>query len=119
MAGGGGAYCRDPVGAGLHQPDDRTDRERRSALFRLICHRAFALGMVDRRRTNDPRQDSVGRELEEEHLPERIRFTRRKPASQEHGCRVMDKETLVYDSGHAPLVGRLWARMRKDRKAHL
>jgi hypothetical protein len=31
----------------------------------------------------------------------------------------MDKETLVYDSGHAPLVGRLWARMRKDRKAHL
>ena len=38
----------------------------------------FAMGMVDRLAdVADPRQDSVGRELEEEHLPERIRLSRR------------------------------------------
>src|SRR5450756_1914019 len=38
----------------------------------------FALGMVDRLAdVADPRHDAVGRELEEEHLPERIRLSRR------------------------------------------
>ena len=38
----------------------------------------FALGMVDRLAdVADPRHDSVGLELEEEHLPERIRLSRR------------------------------------------
>ncbi|MGD1096839.1 MAG: helix-turn-helix domain-containing protein [Bryobacteraceae bacterium] len=38
----------------------------------------FALGMVDRLADiADPRHDSVGLELEEEHLPERIRLSRR------------------------------------------
>ena len=38
----------------------------------------FALGMADRLADiADPRHDSVGLELEEEHLPERIRLSRR------------------------------------------
>jgi hypothetical protein len=38
----------------------------------------FALGMADRLADiADPRHDSVGLELEEEHLPERIRLARR------------------------------------------
>ena len=38
----------------------------------------FALGMADRLAdVADPRDDAVGRELEEEHLPERIRLSRR------------------------------------------
>jgi transcriptional regulator with XRE-family HTH domain len=38
----------------------------------------FALGMAARLAdVADPRHDNVGRELEEEHLPERIRFSRR------------------------------------------
>jgi DNA-binding XRE family transcriptional regulator len=38
----------------------------------------FALGMVDRLADiADPRHDAVGRALEEEHLPERIRLSRR------------------------------------------
>lgn len=38
----------------------------------------FALGMAERLAdVADPRHDSVGRELEEEHLPERIRLSRR------------------------------------------
>jgi len=42
----------------------------------------FALGMADRLAdVADPRHDAVGRELEEEHLPERIRLSRRKPES--------------------------------------
>lgn len=43
----------------------------------------FALGMADRLAdVADPRHDSVGRELEEEHLPERIRLPRpRKPGT--------------------------------------
>lgn len=41
----------------------------------------FALGMVDRLAdVADPRHDSVGLELEEEHLPQRIRLPRRKSA---------------------------------------
>jgi DNA-binding XRE family transcriptional regulator len=41
----------------------------------------FALGMVDRLAdVADPRHDSVGLELEEEHLPQRIRLSRRKSA---------------------------------------
>src|SRR5208283_3022437 len=39
----------------------------------------FTLGMTDRLAdVADPRYDTVGRELEEEHLPERIRLPRRK-----------------------------------------
>jgi transcriptional regulator with XRE-family HTH domain len=38
----------------------------------------FALGMADRLAdVADPRHDTVGMELEEEHLPERIRLSRR------------------------------------------
>jgi transcriptional regulator with XRE-family HTH domain len=45
----------------------------------------FALGMADRLAdVADPRHDAVGRELEEEHLPERIRLSRRqKPPKAE------------------------------------
>jgi len=40
----------------------------------------FVLGMIDRLvDLADPRNDAVGRELEEEHLPQRIRFSRRPP----------------------------------------
>ncbi len=40
----------------------------------------FTLGMADRLAdVADPRHDAIGRELEEEHLPERIRLPRRKP----------------------------------------
>jgi transcriptional regulator with XRE-family HTH domain len=39
----------------------------------------FALGMADRLAdVADPRDDAVGLELEEEHLPERIRLPRRR-----------------------------------------
>ncbi len=42
----------------------------------------FSLGMQDRLAdVADPRHDDVGRELEEEHLPERIRLARRKKPS--------------------------------------
>ena len=38
----------------------------------------FVLGMIDRLvDLADPRNDAVGRELEEEHLPQRIRFSHR------------------------------------------
>jgi len=38
----------------------------------------FALGMIDRLAdVADPRHDAVGRELEEEHLPERVRLPRK------------------------------------------
>ena len=41
----------------------------------------FALGMVDRLAdVADPHHDSVGLELEEEHLPKRIRLSRRNSA---------------------------------------
>jgi transcriptional regulator with XRE-family HTH domain len=41
----------------------------------------FALGMSERLGDiADPRHDAIGRELEEEHLPQRIRLSRRKPA---------------------------------------
>ena len=45
----------------------------------------FALGMVDRLAdVADPRHDTVGLELEEEHLPQRIRLSRRqKPIKPE------------------------------------
>jgi len=43
----------------------------------------FALGMADRLAdVADPRHDTVGLELEEEHLPERIRLSRRQKASK-------------------------------------
>jgi hypothetical protein len=43
----------------------------------------FALGMVERLAdVADPRYDSVGLELEEEHLPERIRLSRRNKPSK-------------------------------------
>jgi hypothetical protein len=47
----------------------------------------FALGMADRLAgVADPRHDTVGLELEEEHLPERIRLSRKqKPAKPETG----------------------------------
>jgi hypothetical protein len=46
----------------------------------------FTLGMADRLAdVADPRHDAVGRELEEEHLPERIRLSRpKKPAPPEN-----------------------------------
>lgn len=45
----------------------------------------FALGMDDRLAdVADPRHDAVGRELEEEHLPERIRLPRRERSSPEN-----------------------------------
>jgi hypothetical protein len=41
----------------------------------------FTLGMIDRLAdVADPRHDAIGRELEEEHLPQRIRLPRRKPS---------------------------------------
>jgi hypothetical protein len=44
----------------------------------------FALGMVGRLAdVADPRHDSVGLALEEEHLPERIRLPRRKKAEKD------------------------------------
>jgi hypothetical protein len=43
----------------------------------------FALGMADRLAdVADPRHDSVGLELEEEHLPQRIRLPRRQKPSK-------------------------------------
>ena len=47
----------------------------------------FSLGMIDRLTdVADPRHDAVGRELEEEHLPERIRLSRpRKPKPKTTG----------------------------------
>jgi hypothetical protein len=43
----------------------------------------FSLGMVDRLAdVADPRHDAIGRELEEEHLPERIRLPRRQMAGK-------------------------------------
>ena len=43
----------------------------------------FALGMVDRLADiADPRHDAVGRALEEEHLPQRIRLSRRQEAAK-------------------------------------
>ena len=43
----------------------------------------FVLGMIDRLGDlADPKHDSVGLELEEEHLPERIRLSRRKKSEK-------------------------------------
>ena len=39
----------------------------------------FSLGMIDRlAEVASPAQDAIGRQLEEEHLPQRIRLPRRK-----------------------------------------
>jgi hypothetical protein len=47
----------------------------------------FTLGMSDRfADVADPRHDTVGRELDEEHLPERIRLPRRKQSPQSTGA---------------------------------
>jgi transcriptional regulator with XRE-family HTH domain len=47
----------------------------------------FALGMIDRfADVADPRYDIVGRELEEEHLPERIRLPRRNKHPESTGA---------------------------------
>lgn len=44
----------------------------------------FALGMLDRLAdVADPRHDTLGRELEEEHLPQRIRLPKRSPAKKD------------------------------------
>lgn len=44
----------------------------------------FVLGMLDRLAdVADPRYDTLGRELEEEHLPQRIRLPKRTPAKKE------------------------------------
>ncbi len=49
----------------------------------------FALGMVQRLAdVADPRHDAVGRELEEEHLPKRIRLSRGKKPSKAEGARA-------------------------------
>jgi hypothetical protein len=46
----------------------------------------FTLGMSDRfGDVADPRHDTVGRELEEEHLPERIRLPRRRSSPENTG----------------------------------
>ena len=46
----------------------------------------FSLGMLERLAdVADPRHDAVGRELEEEHLPERIRLSRRQKHSKPKG----------------------------------
>src|ERR1035438_5544478 len=46
----------------------------------------FALGMAERLAdVADPRHDSIGLELEEEHLPERIRISRRPRPSKPMG----------------------------------
>jgi hypothetical protein len=43
----------------------------------------FVLGMVDRLAdVADPRHDAVGLELEEEHLPQRIRLPRRQKGAR-------------------------------------
>ena len=45
----------------------------------------FSLGMIERLSDiADPRHDVVGRELEEEHLPQRIRLPRRRKLSPEN-----------------------------------
>ena len=45
----------------------------------------FTLGMIERfSDVADPRHDAVGRELEEEHLPQRIRLPRGKKSSPDH-----------------------------------
>lgn len=50
----------------------------------------FTLGMADRLAdVADPRHDAIGRELEEEHLPKRIRLPRRKKDSPPHHTKVM------------------------------
>ena len=48
----------------------------------------FTLCMVERfADVADPRHDTVGRELEEEHLPERIRLPRRKSMPENAGAK--------------------------------
>jgi transcriptional regulator with XRE-family HTH domain len=48
----------------------------------------FTLGMIERfADVADPRHDTVGRELEEEHLPERIRLPRRKSSPENTGAK--------------------------------
>jgi len=48
----------------------------------------FTLGMVERfADVADPRHDTIGRELEEEHLPERIRLPRRKSSPENTGAK--------------------------------
>jgi DNA-binding XRE family transcriptional regulator len=96
-----------PVTRALHKlgPDIRDARRRRRIPVAVLAQRAsisrmtlnkvekgdpgvslgacakvlFALGMVDRLAdVADPRHDAVGRELEEERLPQRIRSSRRR-----------------------------------------
>ena len=48
----------------------------------------FTLGMIERfADAADPRQDTVGRELEEEHLPKRIRLPRTKSSPENTGAK--------------------------------
>jgi transcriptional regulator with XRE-family HTH domain len=48
----------------------------------------FTLGMIERfADVADPRHDTIGRELEEEHLPERIRLPRRKSSPENTGAK--------------------------------
>jgi transcriptional regulator with XRE-family HTH domain len=48
----------------------------------------FTLGMIERLAdVADPRHDTVGRELDEEHLPERIRLPRRKSSPENTGVK--------------------------------
>ena len=69
----------------------------------------------------DPRHDSVGLELEEEHLPERIRLSRRQKPRKPESKGLSDGQGSSRIRGPARhalhLVGRLWARMRKDRES--
>ena len=79
----------------------------------------FVLGMIDRINTlADADEDALGRQLEEERLPKRIRLSRKKQQPAGHGTNVMmEAETLVYVdlSGKPYLVGRLWTRTRKEK----
>ncbi|MDZ7827675.1 MAG: hypothetical protein U5R48_18580 [Gammaproteobacteria bacterium] len=82
----------------------------------------FVLGVVDRLADLiDVRTDTVGLELQEEDLPQRIRRPRRPKgdAFGQAGSPVMDPETLVHvDIDGVPiLVGRLWTRTRRNRES--
>ncbi|MDA0204637.1 MAG: hypothetical protein O3A53_11730 [Acidobacteria bacterium] len=57
----------------------RVERGDPSVSLGLYSTVLFVLGMIDRLAdVADPRFDAVGRELEEERLPERVRLSRRK-----------------------------------------
>src|ERR1039458_2539916 len=63
----------------------------------------FSLGMVDRvAAVAAPRHDAIGRELEEEHLPERIRLPRRQMAGKPNATGGEGWRRKVSSSAGAP-----------------